>query len=113
MTLPHRTTTERNIEAPETRLVAEKEFVQTFKDEDATPSVMNLKKFKAGSLAASLLTYFDDGQDGQEISILGDGLTTVVHNASKILTNTGANKLLATGKVYRFTRYDSKWVEDA
>lgn len=114
MTFPFiRERQERIQEAPTTKLVPDKEFVLAFTPADATPSVRNLTKFKAGNTGASNVTFFDDGFDGQEISILGDGFTTLVHNATKLLTNTGANKLLATGKVYRLTRYDGKWVEDA
>lgn len=111
--LPDVTRTERVQQAPTTKLVLDKEFVVSFKAADATPSVLNLIKFIAGNTGANNVTYFDDGFDGQEISILGDGNTTVVHDVTKLFTNTGANKLLATGKVYRFTRYNSKWVEDA
>jgi len=101
------------IQAPMTLAAQPKEFISTFKAADATPSVLNLLKFKAGNTGANNITYFDDGFDGQPISILGDSFTTVVHDATKLLTNTAANKLLAAGKVYRFTRYDGKWVEDA
>lgn len=113
MTLPIRATQERIVEAPETKLVADKEFISTFKAADATPSVANLKTFKAGNVGANNVTYFDDGQDGQPISILGDGFTTLVYDVTKLKTNTAANKLLAAGKVYRFTRFDKIWVEDA
>ena len=107
---------EQVIEAPMTLLSQPKEFVSTFRAADATPSVLNLTRFKAGNTVANNITYFDDGFDGQQISILGDGFTTVVHDLgppAKIATNTAANKLLATNKVYRFTRYDKVWVEDA
>ncbi len=113
MTAPTRITAEQAIEAPQTKLIADREFIGTFKAADATPSVANLKTFKAGNTVANNLTYFDDGQDGQPISILGDGFTTVVHDVTKLKTNTGANKLLAADKVYRFTRFSSIWVEDA
>jgi len=113
MTNPVISRTELIHEAPATHKVLDKEFVGTFGDGDITPSVLNLKKFKAGCTAPCNITYFDDGFDGLDISILGDGFSTVVHNASKIKTNTGANHLLTAGKVYHFTRYDSIWVEDA
>ncbi len=100
-------------QAPGTSQVLDKEFVGTFKAADTTPSVLNLIKFKAGNTVGNNVTYFDDGFDGQEISILGEGFTTLVYDVTKLLTNTAANKLLAAGKVYRLTRYDGKWVEDA
>lgn len=100
-------------QAPVTKLVADREFITTFRGADSTPSVLNLTKFIAGNTGAQNVTYFDDGFDGQEISILGDGFTTLIHDAAKLLLNTGANKLLAVNKVYRFTRYNVKWIEDA
>jgi len=104
-------------QAPRTLAVEDKEFVTTFKPADATPSVLNLTKFKAGNTVANNVTFFDDGFEGKEISILGDGFTTAVHDTSKLITNAGANKLLAANKVYRFTLYKIStnlvWVEDA
>src|SRR6267142_2780801 len=67
-------------QAPTTKLVADREFVGVFRAADATPSVINLTKFTAGNVGANNVTYFDDGFDGQEISILGDGFTTIVHD---------------------------------
>src|SRR5882724_306369 len=113
MTFPvQRVQNERIQEAPTTKLVADKEFVVTFKVADTTPSVLNLHVFKAGNLVANNITYFDDGFDGQEISILGDGFTTLVHDVTRLLTNTLGNKLMLSGKVYHLTRFDSKWIED-
>lgn len=112
MTHPTRISSEVVFEAPFTEQVAAREFVLTFNPADATPSVANLRVFKAGNTVANNMTYFDDGQDGQPIAILGDGFTTVVHDATKLKTNTGANKLLVAGKVYKFTRFDKIWVED-
>jgi hypothetical protein len=100
-------------EAPGTSRVLDKEFVGVFAAGDATPSVLNLKKFKAGNTSLHDLTYFDDGFDGQDISIRGDDFTNVIYDLSKVITNTGANKVLASTKVYRFTRFDSVWIEDA
>ncbi len=100
-------------EAPDTRAVLEKEFVVTFTPSDTTPSVLNKRVFMAGNTTPVTVTYFDDGFDGQPIKILGDGFTTITHDLSKVVTNTGAPKLLAQNKVYRFTRYSKVWIEDA
>jgi hypothetical protein len=100
-------------EAPGTSRVLDKEFIGKFMAGDATPSVLNLKKFKAGNISLHDLTYFDDGFDGQDISIRGDDFTNIVHNPAKIMTNVSANKVLVSTKVYRFTRFDSVWIEDA
>lgn len=112
MTNPGRVTGEVTQEAPRTQLVEDNEFVGKFTAADATPSILNLKRWKAGNTGANNVTFFDDGFDGKEISILGDGFTTVVHNVAKIKTNTAANKLFFAGRVYRFTRYSGIWVED-
>jgi hypothetical protein len=92
--------------------VLEKIFPQKFKAADTTPSVLNLRKFLANNVGAVTVTQFDDGAEAQEISILGEGFTTVANNAN-IKTNTGANKLLAANKIYRFTRINGVWYEDA
>ncbi len=112
MTGPKIENVERIIQAPETRAVLERQLVATFKPADATPSVLNVEKFKAGNTVANNVTYFDDGQDGQTIGVLGDGFTTVVNDASKLVPN-GGTHLLLTGKMYWFTRHNKVWYEDA
>lgn len=77
-----------------------------------TPSVLNATHFIASSTVPITVTNFRDGADYQEISILGDGFTSIAHNAS-IKTNTGALKLLAANVVYHFTRFNNVWYEDA
>lgn len=106
-----RVTTEQVIEAPVTQTVLEKKFSLNSKA-DLTPSVLNIEKLVFKNAAPVNVTKFDNGQPNQEISILGDGNTTIVNNAV-IKTNTGANKLLAANKVYRFTNFAGIWYEDA
>lgn len=77
----------------------------------ATPSVENVRVWKGGGIVVTI-TNFLKGADNQEIAILGDGTTTISNNAN-IKTNTGANKLLAANKVYRFTFITGVWYEDA
>lgn len=86
-------------------------FVNILTPASATPSVLNANIHKAGNSLVTV-TNFKDGQEGQYIKVLGDGLTTI-HNGVSIKTNTGADKLLAAGSVYRFTLYDNIWYEDA
>lgn len=99
-------------EAPTTFNVLPRVKHQKFEATDTTPSVLNNKHWIANNTGAVTVTQFDDGAEAQEIAILGEGQTTVANNAN-IKTNTGANKLLAANKVYRFTRFNSIWVEDA
>ena len=99
------------IEAPVTQTVLEKQFVRNSKG-DTTPSVLNVKKLVFKNTGAVLVTKFDDGQPGQDLALLGDGQTTIQNNAL-IVTNTGANRLLANGLVYHYTYLEGKWHEDA
>lgn len=80
-----------------------------------TPSVLNSTSWVANNSAPVTVTNFRDGQPGQVVRILGDGQTTIQHGTN-IFTNTGANKLLATNKVYTFNYFQIgstlKWVEN-
>ena|SRR5689334_10000104 len=98
-------------EAPVSQTVLEKQFAKNSKGE-AIPSVLNIKKLIFKNAVAQAVTNFKDGQDNQEIAVLGDGFTTINNNAN-IQTNTGANKLLTNGLVYHFTKFLGKWREDA
>lgn len=78
---------------------------------DTKPKVQGIAiLLPSGSVVT--ITDFQGGNKNQTIKILGDGTTTIANNAS-IKTNTGANKLLAANKVYRFTFINSIWYEDA
>ena len=99
-------------EGPITFVVLPRQKTGTFAAADATPSVLNIEKWMAGNTGANNITFFDDGLDGQTIRVLGDGFTTVVNSAT-LVTNTGANKLLAANKVYVFTYLSGVWYEDA
>lgn len=88
------------------------QLIDKFVPSDTTPTVRNITRFRANNTGAVTVTNFDDGQDGQEIKILGDGFTTVDHGTT-IFTNTGADKLLAANKVYTFTKFGTNWYENA
>lgn len=75
-----------------------------------TPDVLNKERIKFLNVAPVTVTDFLNGQEGQAITLYGDGQTTIANN-STVKTNTGANKLLATLKTYSFTRFSSVWVE--
>lgn len=100
------------VEAPTTFSVLPKEFVGTLQVDNQTPNVANLTKLIAKNVDPVTVTDFLGGQDGQSISILGDGNTTVEHS-SRLSTNTGVDKLLDAGKIYRFTQINRNWYEDA
>jgi hypothetical protein len=92
--------------------VLPKSPVDKFQLTDTTPSVKNCENWICQNVAGVVVTNFDDGAVGQKINILGDGFTTISNNAF-IKTNTGANKLLAVNKIYRFHNFNNIWVEDA
>ena len=77
---------------------------------DTTPSVLNLLRIKFNNSVAITVTDFLDGQDGQQITILGDGITTLQHN-TRINTITANNYLLAANTTYLFTYYDGVWIQ--
>lgn len=75
----------------------------------ATPSVKNVQVFTTSGVVVTV-TNFLDGATAQTVRILGDGATTISNNTT-IKTNTGANKLLASNRVYTFTLINSVWYE--
>ena len=87
--------------------------VDTFKTTTTptTKQVSNLRLIYCDNGIAITVTNFTGGAEGQSIALRGDGNTTVENNTT-IVTNTGANKLLLTDKIYRFTLIQGKWLED-
>jgi parallel beta-helix repeat protein len=84
-------------------------IVQTFTDQDASPLVAGLNKFKTANTIATTITSFDLGNVGQEIEVLfGDSLTTI--------NETGNIKLISTFRssiddILSFTFDGTNWVE--
>lgn len=83
---------------------------QNFAPGDVTPNVKNHSYWICANSVSVTITQFDQGQDCQELNILGDGFTTIANN-SNIKTNEGADKLLAVNTVYRFINYSNVWYE--
>jgi hypothetical protein len=77
-----------------------------------TLDVLNIERLRTRNTGAVTVTDLLNGQEGQQVSIRGDGFTTLAHNTN-IRLNTGANKLLAADQVYILTRINSQWVEHA
>jgi hypothetical protein len=84
--------------------------VSTMGLSDTTPSVLNLLRIKFNNSVPITVTDLLDGQNGQQITILGDGKTTLQDN-TRINTITGNDYLLATNTTYLFTFYDGVWVQ--
>lgn len=78
---------------------------------DTLPNVDNVDLLILSGVA-TVITNFTKGYNNQDLRVLGDGVSTISNNAN-IKTNTGANKILATNKIYRFTYYNKVWYEDA
>jgi hypothetical protein len=77
---------------------------------DTTPSVLNLLRIKFNNPVPVTVTNFLGGQEGQQITILGDGNTTLQNNTN-INTISGNNYLLATNTTYIFTYYGGVWIQ--
>lgn len=100
---------EENVEAPAERAVLDFDNVLTFRAGDATPSVKSLRKFRTAGTSVTI-TDFDDGQQGHVIYVLGDGDTTVAHNAN-IRRTRGISEILKSEIVYSFIHIDGVWHE--
>lgn len=115
MTGPVRVQAEIRSEGPSSRTQLETKFVNKFTKNSATPVVTNVERHITNSVAPTTITQFVGGQDGHHIKLLANDANTTIKNNSNIVTNTGADKVLASGKVYRFTFWKAtgKWHEDA
>jgi hypothetical protein len=114
-----RTESEQVINAQATRNALAKQFVRWAILEDTTPSVMNVERLRFRNTTATLVTAFDDGQEGQAIDLLGDGFTTIQAN-TQIATSDGLDLDLEEDVVYRFVRLsptnryvDGRWHQSA
>lgn len=98
---------QQQVEAPSSQLVLPYQFT----GESASvviPNVKNITRLKFKNTAPLTVTNFSNGQEGQELIILGDGQTSVANNANLI---TGGAHLLNLGEIYRFVLFDNKWYE--
>lgn len=84
-------------------------FVDKLKPGSATPPVSNVTAFNAGGVLVTI-TNFTKGAEGQEIHILGDGLTTVAQNAN-IKRRNAISEVLLTDVIYHFMLFQNIWYE--
>lgn len=75
-----------------------------------TISTLNTTRIKLQNTGAVTVTSLLQGQQGQNVLVLGDGFTSFAVSGN-ITTTTGATKLLAASTVYSFTFIGTKWVE--
>lgn len=85
-------------------------FVDKLEPGNVTPSVQNVTVFRAGGTLVTI-TNFTQGQEGQQIRILGDGLTTIAHNAN-IKNAALANLLLVSGTIYSYILIGNVWYQN-
>ncbi len=79
--------------------------------DDATPSVAEGSLYTEANSAATLITNFDDGREGQEIILTVTSANTTLANNANIKTTTGANKPLSADRAYRLVRANGTWWE--
>lgn len=78
---------------------------------DTTPSVDGYGTFVTANAGATSITTFDDGINGQEITVIcADANTTLVQGATLTLLN-GASRKLVNGSVTRFVKQNTVWRE--
>lgn len=98
------------IESPSTFMIDPTSFVGKIQIGDTTPSVLNVKRFITQNTDPTTITNFLNGQEGQEIVLLGDGNTTLEHGTNIFLIDE-VDLLLATDKAYSLIRLNSKWYQ--
>lgn len=77
----------------------------------STPSVANNDKFYTANTAATIITGFSFGHDGQEITVfVGDANTTLRNSASLSLTTPG-DQVLTTPSTVRFLNRGGVWYQ--
>jgi hypothetical protein len=81
----------------------------TFDSADATPSVLGGSFFKTLNLAATSITTFDNGIDGQYFELyIGDDLTTLIHSATLDMPG-GIDQTFATGDIIALRKIGTVW----
>lgn len=70
----------------------------TFTDGDTTPSILSSDNFKTANTAATTITDFDDGYDGQSFNLVfGDSNTTIDFTGTNLKGNVGVDWTPAAG----------------
>jgi parallel beta-helix repeat protein len=82
-----------------------------FTSTDTSPSVASRKDWLASNASATTITAFDDGVNGQEITIRAtNGNTTIAHGGT-IVNNGSVNAVLPSNGVISYTRQSGTWFE--
>jgi hypothetical protein len=81
-----------------------------FADADTTPSVQGYGKWKTQNTGSTLITNFDDGDDGQVLTVLCDSNTSVQDNANIALAG-GSNYVPISGGTITLQLDGTVWRE--
>ena len=79
-----------------------------FTDGDTTPSVDGGTCFKFANTGATTITNFDDAYEGKQITLVGDGNTTLTHGVN-IVCPMARNFLVKSGEAFTFQYSNSVW----
>ena len=87
--------------------------ITTFTARDTTPSVVSGTLFKTANDRGTIITNFDDGVEGQRITILiNDANTDFTHDTRAMYLNGGTNwTSCTTGDSIEFVYNGSEWIE--
>ena len=87
--------------------------IRTFTSRDTTPSVVGGSIFKTANDRTTAITTFDNGTEGQQITILiNDANTDFTHDSRFLVLNGAANWTAATtNDSITFVYNGSKWIE--
>ncbi len=83
--------------------------VSAFADGDTDPSVADNKVFKTANTGATVITTFDDGTDGQRITIIADDANTTITPGATLKCNAGADLDLEQYDIVEFILHGSVW----
>jgi hypothetical protein len=77
----------------------------------ATPSVAGRTFWRANNSSATTITAFNDGVNGQQITIRAQNGNTTVATSASIINNGGTNVLLPTDGTISYVRQGGVWRE--
>lgn len=87
--------------------------IATFTNGDTTPSVLGASSFKTANAGATSITNFDDGYEGQVITIVAqDANTRIINNANTVLVG-GIDYIMNNNDSVTLMLVGSKWIETA
>jgi hypothetical protein len=75
---------------------------------ELTPNVLNITRLHFSNTTKTVLTNFLNGQEGQEIILLGEGYTEVANNAN-IVNHSASDVKLTNGAAHKWCYMLGKW----